>query len=135
MEIEDFYKIIAKLEKEQERLAKLQAEIVEKITVTNAAQNKDLATLSSNITAISRQLEKLNTSQNNTGSEKIHSGMRVLGDNTISIYKKTKLVLLLIVLILVLVGVIEWQVFHVPEKTWQWYSSEHNQANQTKRSK
>lgn len=138
MEIEDFYKIIVKLEKEQERLSKLQAEIIEKIALTNAAQNKDLVKISNNQDVLSKQLNNLITSKNASDSPELTKVLNAIHSNLNRLEQARNAFAFkfwcVVVLIVAFLGLIEWQVFNQPEKVWQWYV-EHNQANQSKRTK
>ena len=121
MEIEDFYKIIAKLEKEQERLAKLQAEIVEKITVTNTTQNKDLVKISNNQDILIKQLNNLSTSKNGSNSPELTKALNTihLDLNRIEEARNqpTFHFWCVVVLIMVLFGIVEYQIHQLPKQT------------------
>lgn len=136
MEIEDFYKIFADMEDAQEaRIKQLKADLMETIAANKAEQKKDLVTLSNNTVTISRQLEKLDTSKNSIDSQKLYSGMRTLGDNMASLANRfddaQARFWWLVALILVLFGIVEYQIFNLPEQAAeQFYQTYY--ANQPK---
>lgn len=138
MDIEDFYKIFADMEDAQEaRFKQFKADIMETIAANKAEQKKDLVTLSNNTIMISRQLDNLGTSKNGSDSPEIHSGLRSVANSMVNLANRVdgsqKLFLWLVGLILILFGVIEYQIFNLPERTTEQFLQMY--AQQTKSSK
>lgn len=138
MEIEDFYKIFADLEDAQEtRLKQLKAEMMAAIAANKTEQKKDLVTLSNNINHISRQLDNLSTSKNAQDLPEIHSGLRSIAHSMVNLANRVDKAqirfLRLVGLILILFGIIEYQIYNLPQQTSEQFLQRYaQQAKQAK---
>ncbi len=122
MEIEDFYKIFADMEEAQEtRLKQFKADLMETIAESKAEQKKDLGTICKNQDVLNKQMESLNTAKNATNSPELTKVLNAihLDLNRLEQARNTPTFHFwcVVVLIMALFGIVEYQIYQLPEQT------------------